>query len=676
MSFLTPLFLFGLLAAAIPVAIHLIRKEKPPKIIFSTLRFLKTTSKKLVLFQRIQQWLLLLLRAAVICLLVFAFARPLFDSSVSRLVDADPESVVILLDVSMSMQYGDRYEQAIEAALDTIDELGPGDQIAVIAFSSAALRVRELSSDFDAVRSFVRDIDGPGFDTTRFMPVLRLANDMLNASQYQSRRVQLISDFQATGLLDEDSGWQLSPGIIFDGIDVGQGISRNLYFADVRSPTQLIESRSEYAVLARVRSAGSVHIDEGIVRIFIDGEEQEQARVSLGDVSEQVVRLPVSVDSLGAHRGEIRVGSDDFEQDNSYFFTLSVIPKVKVLVVNGEPSSNWFEDEAHWFSLAVTSSEESPFTLTSVTTSQLSSSMLAASDVVVMLNSGSDLNGTQARAIQSFVEGGGSLFLAPGDRVDAQGFNQLLGAVSPVRLMQSTQPTGANYLMVADLDRRHPVLLALESEWNVRFEGYWTSELVPGAQVLMEFDSGAPAFVEKSLGQGNVLLLASTLDTEWNNLPLQSFFLPFVHESLRYLAQPASTERAYQIGDVIDLTDLAENTASLRLSNALGENISLDGEGLVYSAREIGFVEANSPNGNRVLAVNSAPEESRLERVSVAAVQDRVTNPDTKPVQSDSVRTAELVAALEGPQRLWWWILLLTIMLLLAETRVANTTYR
>lgn len=676
MSFLTPLFLFGLLAAAIPIAIHLIRKEKPPKLVFSTLRFLKTTSKKLVLFQRIQQWLLLLLRAGLICLLVFAFARPLFDSSISQLVDSEPESVVILLDVSMSMRYGNRYEQAIEAALDTIGDLSAGDQIGVIAFGSAAVSVRELDSDLDGARSFVRDLDGPGFDTTRFMPVLRLANDMLESAQFQSKRVQLISDFQATGLMDEDSGWQLSPGVNFDGIDVGQGASRNLYLADVRSPSQLIESRSDYAVLARVRSAGSVHVDEASLQLFIDGQAQERARVSLVDVSEQVVRLPVSFDSLGAHRGEIRVGSDDFDQDNSYFFTLNVIPKVRVLVVNGEPSSNWFEDEAHWFSLAVSASEESPFTLTSVETSQLSSAVLAASDVVVMLNGGSDLSSTQARDIENFVESGGSLFLAPGDKVDAQGFNQRLGAVSPVRLIQSTEPTGANYLMVADLDRRHPVLLALESEWNVRFEGYWTSEPLEDARVLMEFDSGAPAFIEKSFGQGNVLLLASTLDTEWNNLPLQSFFLPFVHETLRYLAQPANTEKAYQVGDVIDLTNMAENAASLRLSNALGESISLDGESLVYSAREIGFIEAKSPTGNAVLAVNSVPEESQLERVSVTAVQDRVTNPDTRPVQSDSVRTAELLVAREGPQRLWWWILLITILLLLAETRVANTTYR
>ena len=78
MVFLTPLFLLGLLAALIPIAIHLIRKEKPPKLMFSSIRFLKKTSKKLILFQHIQQWLLLLLRSALIALLVFAIGA-VFD---------------------------------------------------------------------------------------------------------------------------------------------------------------------------------------------------------------------------------------------------------------------------------------------------------------------------------------------------------------------------------------------------------------------------------------------------------------------------------------------------------------------------------------------------------------------------------------------------------------------
>lgn len=676
MTFLTPLFLFGLLAAAIPIAIHLIRKEKPPKMVFSTLRFLKTTSKKLILFQQIQQWLLLLLRAALICLLVFAFARPLLNSSISRLVEGEPESVVILIDVSMSMRYGDRFEDAQAAALDAIDSLSAGDEVAIVAFSNAALNVQELSSDLDAARRFVRNIGEPGFETTRYMPILRLADDMLAVSSHESKTVTLISDFQANALADDDSGWQLSPGVNFSGIDIGEGASRNLYLSDVRSPAQLIESRSEYGVLARVRSAGTVHIDEAEIRLLIDGQPQEQSRISLQDASEQVVRLPVTFTTPGAHRGEIRIGSDDFAFDNTYYFTLDVIPKVRVLVLNGEPSSNWFEDEAHWFTLAIASSDESAFVVTQVEPAALNARLVAEADVIVLLNAGSDLSTGQARELQSFVEDGGSLLIAPSDRVEADGFNQRLSGLSPAQLGNQSLLAAGDYLMVADMDRRHPVLLPLVGEWNVRFSGYWFAQAYEDATVLMEFDNGAPALLERHVGAGRVLLFTSSLDTEWNNLPLQSLYLPFLHESMGYLAQIGTKERAYQIGDVIDLAGLADGSSELSVTNGAGDSIALDGESMLYSASELGFIEASSANGSQVFAINSAPEESVLTRVAVSAVQDAVTNADTQPVQSERVRTAELVAQLEGNQRLWWWIFLLAMVLLLAETRISNTTYR
>ena len=128
MVFLTPIFLLGLLAALIPIAIHLIRREKPPKVMFSTIRFLKKTSKKLILFQHLSQILLLLLRSAVIVLLVMAFARPLINQSMARLLDADPQSAVILLDLSMSMRYGDNFGRAKEETIVLLDQMSQGDE--------------------------------------------------------------------------------------------------------------------------------------------------------------------------------------------------------------------------------------------------------------------------------------------------------------------------------------------------------------------------------------------------------------------------------------------------------------------------------------------------------------------------------------------------------------------
>ena len=184
MVFISPLFLLGLMAALLPIAIHLIRKEKPPKLMFSTIRFLKKTSKKLILFQHIQQWLLLLLRSVVIALLVMAFARPLIDQTMARLLDADPQSAVILLDISMSMRYGDTFDRAKQEALDILRTMTSGDEVALIGFSDSAEFVRELNTDIDSVRSVIADLEEPGYGATRYMPNLRLADQLLEESRY------------------------------------------------------------------------------------------------------------------------------------------------------------------------------------------------------------------------------------------------------------------------------------------------------------------------------------------------------------------------------------------------------------------------------------------------------------------------------------------------------------
>ncbi|OGT74362.1 MAG: hypothetical protein A3H44_02105 [Gammaproteobacteria bacterium RIFCSPLOWO2_02_FULL_57_10] len=676
MAFLTPLFLFGLLAAAIPVAIHLIRREKPPKMLFSTLRFLKNTSKKLIFFQQIQQWLLLLLRAAVICLIVFAFARPLFDSTIANLVDAEPESAVILLDVSMSMQYGDRFEQARNAAREIVAGMSAGDEVAVIAFANATVSVRELSSDLEGAGTFIDNLAEPGFEVTRYMPGLRLANDMLESSRHEHRSVYLVSDYQASGLGTDDSGWMLSPGVNFTGVDVGEGATRNLLLTDVRSPDQLIENRDEYEILARVRSTGSVHVEQTEVRLSLNGEEQIRVPVDLSETSEEVVRLPVVFDAEGTYRGEISVGSDDFTVDNTYYFTVDVMPKISVLLINGEPSPNWYEDEAHWLSLAVGGGAESPFVVTSASPRDMDTAELAEHDVVVMLNVGSDFSTTQANALTEYVQEGGSLLIAPGDRVDAAQFNQQFSAISPAQLDQSVRLDGGDYLLVADMDRRHPVLLPLGSDWGVRFEGYWSVIAQEEADVLMQFDNSSPALLERAVGQGRSMLFASTLDTEWNNLPLQGLYLPFIHESLRYLAQASDKERAYRIGDVIDLSATVADDASLTVTPASGEALAMNAGNRTLTASTIGFISVAGDGDEQFYAVNADPEESVLEKMAPSSLQDRVVNPETTPMQSAEVRTAELIAEREGPQRVWWWILLLVVLILLAETRIANTTYR
>src|SRR5207247_8306516 len=107
MSFLNPFFFIGSLALAIPVLIHLVRREESEIVPFSSLMFLLKVPKRSIRQQSIKNLLLMALRVLLLALLVGAFARPYFTQSAkpNAVALASTRSVVMLLDNSYSMRY-------------------------------------------------------------------------------------------------------------------------------------------------------------------------------------------------------------------------------------------------------------------------------------------------------------------------------------------------------------------------------------------------------------------------------------------------------------------------------------------------------------------------------------------------------------------------------------------
>src|SRR5688572_17363419 len=129
MSFLTPLFLIGLAGLAIPVVLHLIQKERKQVVQFPSLMFLRQIPYQSIQRRRIRHWLLLMMRLAALALIVLAFGRPFFrgaDPAVSAAGGA--REIVILVDRSYSMGYGDRWARALAAGRSVVDGMSPSDR--------------------------------------------------------------------------------------------------------------------------------------------------------------------------------------------------------------------------------------------------------------------------------------------------------------------------------------------------------------------------------------------------------------------------------------------------------------------------------------------------------------------------------------------------------------------
>jgi hypothetical protein len=655
MVFLAPLVLFGLLADLIPVAIHLIRRERPPKVVLGSIRFLKNTPKKLILFQQLQQWLLLLLRSLLIALLVLAFARPLVNQALARLVDADPQSAVLVLDASLSMHYDESFARALDEARGFVDGLAPSDEVALIVLGDSATVTLEFSEDREAISAALDALKEASYGAATLTRGMQLADELLASAQYENRALVVVSDFQESASAGIDGSWKLAPSVELILRDVGVESSSNLSVVDVRSPQGTVAGGRLEPVLARIRSTGTLPLTRAQASLRIDGETLERIEVDLTGVSERVIEFSTPLDAysaVGEHRLEVRIEGDSFSADNGRFAVLAVEPQLNVLVVNGESAQDWYDDEAHWFLLASGAQGSSPYAVSEILPANLTRQMLDDTDVVAMLNVAS-LDALQASALGDFVTRGGGLLVALGDQ--ASPTNSGVEDMLPATLVNSPRLNAGDYRLVADFERRHPLFARLSGEWTTRFSRVWALAPKADAQVLMRFDNATPALIEGTLGAGRILMSAMPLDSEWGDLPLQPHYLPFVRESLTYLAARPPIQRDFYFGDAA--------LARRALDEASGDSVTP------------GFLSLGSEDAVLV-AVNTSVEESSLARRPASAVFDAVINPEVTSLAPREVRTAQRSVELENPQRLWWWILCLVMVLLLAETGIANRTTR
>src|SRR6476619_6149445 len=148
MSFLSPIFFVGLGALAIPVIVHLIQRERKRVIEFPSLMFVRRIPYQSVRRRRIRHWALLLMRAAAIALIVAAFARPfMHQGAVAAAVGGGAREIVILLDQSASMGYGDHWTRAKDAARNGVRGIGTDDRATLVLFNKNAEENMRATAD-------------------------------------------------------------------------------------------------------------------------------------------------------------------------------------------------------------------------------------------------------------------------------------------------------------------------------------------------------------------------------------------------------------------------------------------------------------------------------------------------------------------------------------------------
>src|SRR5262245_48050567 len=132
MSFLSPIFLVGAAAAAIPIVLHLLRREPEQRVKFAVVKLLRRAPVEHTERRHLRELLLLALRVAALVLLAVAFARPFFSAGAAA---GSSGVTIVALDTSLSLAAPGQFDRARRLAKDAIGRSPAADAVAVITFA-------------------------------------------------------------------------------------------------------------------------------------------------------------------------------------------------------------------------------------------------------------------------------------------------------------------------------------------------------------------------------------------------------------------------------------------------------------------------------------------------------------------------------------------------------------
>lgn len=690
MQFLNPLFLIGSLALIAPILVHLVRRESSRRVLFSSLMFVRRTPKASLRKQRLRHPLLLLLRLAALLLLVLAIARPLLtDPDAVGLSGSGRRSLILLLDDSFSMRFGDRFERAQAQARTILEGMGAGDRVQAVLFSDSTRLLNRPEANPGEVGKLIDALE-PGFSGTDYGPALRLADQLLAGAPEGSPEIHWISDFQ-------ESGWQPgSPNVSIDErvelrtYPVGQTPGPNVSIGRVTIEPE-DRSSSRVAITAEIRSRHRRQAPDPVLDLEINGQPARSRTVRLKSDDTRLVRF----ESIAIPRGESTARlhlefEDALPEDNFAYSSLSPPPRLKTLLLGGNRRDHYYLNRA------LTASPDSSVDVTVAEPGRIPLSELSSYAAVILNNCG-PVPAETASALIRFVRSGGGLLLISGPRTHAESLGNL-EEILPATLPKRYRAAGRGRdQRIGRLQKRHPIFNLFEDVhfsyfMAIAYTDFYLAEPLPGGRVLAALQNGSPLLLERESGKGRVLLFASSLDRNWNQLPMKSVFLPFCQEMVRYAARFRPSPQAYRVGDRVALQSMNPRWAkALAALSSSGRSFAHSWSVVAPSGRKIpledpaggnrsslkltepGFYRFRVQETEHLLASNLDPRESdlRAQRPERLLAQlPRVSRREgAAPQQPTSLDRRH---ALENRQRLWWYLVLTACLVLLVESLLAN----
>lgn len=484
-GFLHPALAWGALLAVVPLAIHLLTRQRHRPLEWGAMRFVLAAYKRTQRRARLEHLLLLLLRMLAVAFLALALSRPFTgERSLLAPLTESRETRVVILDASASTGYRDPAEPVFQRVLDRTRELlreldgSRGDRAQVVLGGPTPTLLP--ARDPESLLGLLETISEPTDGELDLSAALDLALEALEEDGAEldgsSVQVWLLSDLQSSVFVGAQAADPNLPtsaaeplgGDALDGSPGGEEPEADLTTRDRGllgrldrlaekdwplivedlGPPELTPENSGIAELAlegppvSVGQALVVRVDvrhfgpearlQARLVLELDGERLPSKRIDLPARGSNSARFEIRFDEPGDHVLTARLEGDRLPVDDSRSQIVHVPGPVRLTAVNGDPDGDDLTRDELGFLMAALqppvdegpfSEAPSPFVVNEVDAAALDPADLAEGDVVLLANV-ERLGTRELERLEQRVREGASLWITLGDRIEAQAFNQ------------------------------------------------------------------------------------------------------------------------------------------------------------------------------------------------------------------------------------------------------------
>jgi hypothetical protein len=674
MQFISPLFLWSLLALAIPIVIHLFNFRKYKKVYFTNLKLFTELQEDNRTRNKLKNYLILAARLLALACLIIAFAQPFLPNKNNSQIQGAKNYVSIYIDNSLSMEANEKKGTLLDAskrkALEIIDAYSEADKFQLLTNEFSGSQQRLLNKEDAKALLYNLKLSA----ATQTLSNVTSRQQAILATENGNKHAYLASDFQTNSIptnvksLDTSITWTLIP---IQNIATPNVYVDTAYF---KTPTHRIGSTEELVV--KITNTGTSAIEALSVNLTLNGAQVAIGNAAINANASTSITLTYVNRTPNWNTGTITIKDFPITFDNTLNIAYNVVNTSNVAIISNTTNS----------AVASAYGLDIYFKLQSYTPTNINYGQLRRNNVIV-LDELTELTSGLVAELQLAVSNGAVLVIFPGVNAKLNSYNALLTTLGA----GSFTSIDTNKLTLKDLNTNNNLLAGVfekkselnKTNWPAINYHYKYSGVGVGAQQLLSLANSDTYLQQIKRNKGIVYVFTAPHSKPYTTVDNHALFLPLLYQMAFSATSNASLYAT--IGNLstvtIDTIAAGENNLHLQLNNGTdiipeqqklqnGTQLILNNELLQQGLYNVML------NNKKIipLALNNITSESILTYYTTeqltSTLQTNNPNANINVLNETSANISNAIHAATTGRKLWLYFIIAALVFLLLEIAV------